>query len=467
MLLTITTTAPNATDLGYLLHKNPENMHRSRLWFGEALVFYPEATADRCTAALMIEVDPVGLVRSRRAHSLDQYVNDRPYVACSLLSVAIADCFGTALAGRSKERQQRVTERMPLVARLAAIRCSTELICRLFGPLGYEVRVSRGPLDARRPEWGDSPVASLEISGDQTVHDLLSHLYVLIPVLDNAKHYYVGEDEVDKLLAHGENWLKDHPERDLIARRYLLYRREIVREAIARLDVLRDDAAGTQEEADERATAEEAEVERPLRLDDLRMEAALAAVGEMDPPAERVVDLGCGEGKLLRMLQKERSIRRIVGVDVAAHALEQAARRLKTDRIPDRDANRLSLIQGSLVYRDERFRGFDAALMIEVIEHLDPPRLQAMEQVVFAHARPRRIVLTTPNVEFNAAWPSLAGRFRHHDHRFEWSRDQFRDWVERVAGEHGYNAAVRPVGSEDPDLGPPTQMAVFDRIGNE
>jgi 3' terminal RNA ribose 2'-O-methyltransferase Hen1 len=432
------------------------------------LVFYPEATYDRCTVALMIDVDPVGLVRGKRAQTLDQYVNDRPYVACSLLSVAIADCFRTALSGHSKERQERVVERMPLVARLAAVRCSTELIHRFFRPLEYEVSVRRGLLDTRHPEWGESPIASVEISGMQTVHDLLSHLYVLIPVLDNSKHYYVGESEIEKLLDHGASWLPTHPDRDLITRRYLIYRQQIVREAMARLDVLREDSPDTQEEVDDRAEEQEAASERPMHLNDVRMEAVLQAVKELEPQAERVLDLGCGDGSLLLRLRKDQSIKRIVGVDVAARSLEHAARRLKMERASERELERISLIQGSLVYRDERFTGFDVALLIEVIEHLDPPRIQAMEQVVFGHARPRRVIVTTPNSEFNVTWPSLpAGRFRHRDHRFEWSREQFRTWAERVAEEHRFQVRLWPIGTVDPDLGPPTQMAIFDRNETE
>ena len=468
MLLTITCEAEQATDLGYLLHKNPANLYEETLWFGGISVFYPEAEEGRCTAALLLEVDPIGLVRggNRRANGLDQYVNDRPYVASSLLSVALVTAFGTAMNGRSKERPTRVTERMQLTAHLAALNCAggAELIQRLFAPLGYTLRARRAPRDTRFPTWGDSEVYMVTLQGEQTVQDLLTHLYVLIPVLDNAKHYYVGEEEVEKLLKKGARWLPHHPERDLIARRYLAYRQAMVRSALTQLQDLREDTLETQEEADAEQEAQEAVGEEPLRLNDARMQAALEAVRATEPAPTRVLDLGCGEGRLLKLLLGERNLAEIVGVDVAAHTLERAARTLRLESLPERQKARLRLLQGSLVYRDERFQGFDVALLIEVIEHLDPPRLAALEQVVFAHAAPRRVVVTTPNAEYNVRWPSLpAGKFRHKDHRFEWTRAEFRAWAERVAAAHDYTVAFRSVGAEDEAVGAPTQMALFDR----
>ena len=469
MLMTITSEAPDASDLGFLLHKNPANVLRETRNFGDMIVFYPEVGAHRCTVALLLQVDPVGLIRGRQhANGIDQYVNDRPYVASSLLSVAIADVFGSALNGRSRERAERVGEKMPLRAHLSAVSCAggAELITRLFAPLGYAVTVERAELDERFPNWGEADIYAVGLAGMQTVQALLSHLYVLIPVLDNAKHYFVGEAEADKLLQKGADWLPTHPEHDLITRRYLNYKQSIIRGALDQLKALqpvREDATETQDEADARNEQAEETRETGLRLNDARMQAALSTVTELNPPAQRVLDLGCGEGKLLRMLLNERGLREIVGVDVAAHTLEHTARRLHLDTMPERQRARIQLLQGSIVYRDERFNNFDVALLVEVIEHLDPPRLNAMEQVVFAHARPRRIVITTPNAEYNSHWASLpAGKFRHRDHRFEWTRAQFHEWAQTTAERNNYTVAFHGIGPEEPELGCPTQMAVFD-----
>src|SRR5687768_14886493 len=218
MLLTITTTHQPATELGHLLRKHPAKTHMFELSFGRAQVFYPEATEERCTAALLMEVDPIGLVRNRRGpagegRSLEQYVNDRPYVASSFLSVAIADVFGSAMAGKAKEREELIEAALPFVVTLSAIPCRAgdDLLKRLFEPLGYTVEAQRQVLDEKFPEWADSPYFTLTLSGSIPLHRLLTHLYVLIPVLDNDKHYWVGDDEVQKLLRHGEGWLNTHP----------------------------------------------------------------------------------------------------------------------------------------------------------------------------------------------------------------------------------------------------------------
>lgn len=465
MLITVTCRADNARDLGYLLHKNPDSLFEAETSFGRIRVFYPEADDNCCTVALLLDVDPIALVRTRGAHSLDQYVNDRPYVAYSLTSVAIAESFGTALNGRSRDRPDRVGEKLPLSAKIAAVHCrgGAGLIERLFTPLGYSVTLIDEPLRLGGDSDPGGTIYAVTLEGTQTVQDLLSHLYVLLPVIDNSKHYFVGPDEVEKLLKRGEGWLASHPEKDLIAQRYLLFRSVMVRSALSQLTVL-EESAETVEEADERQAKEEGAGEGPLHLNDLRLSAALEAVLSAQPPAARVLDLGCGEGRLLRLLLRETKVTEIVGVDVAATALERAARNLKLDTLPERQRQRISLLHGSLVYRDDRFRNFDVALMIEVIEHLDSPRLAAMERVVLEHARPRRLVVTTPNAEYNVVWATLpAGKFRHGDHRFEWTRAQFQEWAKRAARQFGYNVTFQDIGPDCDSVGPPTQMAVFDR----
>jgi 3' terminal RNA ribose 2'-O-methyltransferase Hen1 len=221
MLLTLTTTHRPATDLGYLLHKNPSRPQAFELSFGRAHVFYPEADEDRCTAALLLEVDPVGLVRNRRGpagegFALEQYVNDRPFAASSFLSVAIAQVFGSALSGASKERAELAKTPIPLMARLSVVPCrgGEAILRRLFEPLGYTVAAMHHPLDEQFPEWGEGPYYTVELSHTVALRDLLTHLYVLVPVLDNDKHYWIGEEEVEKLLRHGDPWLALHPERE-------------------------------------------------------------------------------------------------------------------------------------------------------------------------------------------------------------------------------------------------------------
>ena len=464
MLLTITNTATPATDLGYLLHKNPAKLQSFPLSFGEAHVFYPEASDERCTAALLLDVDPVGLVRNRRGPSgeggtLDQYVNDRPYVASSFLSVAIARVLASALAGKSKGRPELTEVALPLEARLSVVPCrgGEGFLRRLFEPLGYTVEIQAHQLDASFPEWGASPYFTVTLRGFSRLRDLLTHIYVLVPVLDNEKHYWVGDDEVEKLLRHGSGWLATHPEKDQITNRYLKHRRDLAREALARLV---DEESPDPDQLQTVRNTEEEQIERPLNLNEQRINAVVAALKSSG--ARRVVDLGCGEGKLLRTLLEDRVFDEIVGVDVSHRALEIATERLHLDRLPARQRERIKLMQGSLMYRDKRLSGFDAATVIEVIEHLDQPRLAAFERVLFEFARPATIVMTTPNVEYNVKFETLpAGKMRHKDHRFEWTRAQFQSWAEEKAAQYGYNVRFLPVGVDDELVGAPTQMAIF------
>ncbi|MFI8633379.1 3' terminal RNA ribose 2'-O-methyltransferase Hen1 [Microbacterium sp. NPDC077663] len=444
MLVTVTyapADGQDATALGFLLHKHPAKVQTFSAPVGDIHVFYPEATAERCTVAVMLEVDPIALVRNKRflgdAGALGHYVNDRPYAASSMLAVAIGTVFRTAMTGRSDTYPELAASALPLRIEVPVVsaRGDEDLVRRLFEPCGWSVAQERVPLDDAHPEWGDSRYSSVVLIGEVRLAEALRQLYVLLPVLDDSKHYWVGDDEVGKLERAGEGWLPGHPERDLITRRYLLHQRNLL-----------EDPAGS--------------AERPVPLRQHRADAVLAALA--DTGARRVVDMGCGPGALLARLARDRSFTKIVGVDVSARSLEQAARMLRLAEASDADRERLELLHGSVVYRDERLRGFDAMVLMEVVEHVDPSRLGALEDAVFASAAPGAVVVTTPNAEYNALYPDLApGAFRHDDHRFEWTRAEFRAWAEAVAGRHGYAVEFRPVGDADADRGAPTQLALF------
>lgn len=463
MLLTITTTHAPASDLGFLLHKNPARGQSFDASFGRVHVFYPEVSESRCTAALLLDIDPVKLVRGTggaESGPLDQYVNDRPYVASSFLSVAISTVYGSALAGKSRERPELAAIPIPLLARIAVIPCrgGEPLLRSLFEPLGYAVEAVNHPQEDAPGDSSPSLYFTVTLSATKPLHEMLTHLYVLIPVLDDRKHYAFGDDEIEKLLRHGAGWLEAHPQRDMIALRYLRHRRSLVDEAIERLSA---DEGREQEDADE-PTLLEPISERTPSLNEQRLSTVLAALKSVG--AKRVIDLGCGEGRLLSLLLADRAFEEILGMDVSYRALEIASRRLRLDGLAPKQRERIRLQHGSLTYRDARLTGFDAAAVVEVIEHLDPPRLAAFERVLFEFARPSAVVLTTPNADYNVRWETLpAGEFRHADHRFEWSREEFQGWAGRIAEQHRFDVRFVPVGVVDPDVGSPTQMAIFTR----
>ncbi len=467
MLLTITTTHKPATDMGYLLHKSPDNLHSKELSFGKAHVFYPESSEERCTAALLLDIDPVGLVRKDRgqAFPLAQYVNDRPYVCSSFMSVAINRVFGTLLSGRSKHRQELVDADIPLEAVIYTLPCprGEDFVRELFEPLGYEVNAQGSVLDENFPEWGDSPFLTVTLRKNTKLRDLLIHLYVLIPVLDNKKHYFINDEEVKKLLQYGEGWLQDHPQKEVIANRYFRNLRSFSRIALEQLkeDVpdeiedIKHNAADEQEEALE----DSVQGEKKVGLHRQRHDAVINTLKEYG--ISSVIDLGCGEGKLMNILKKEKSFSKVAGCDVYARCLEVAMERLKPDR-QRKNEPELELFQSALTYKDKRFSGYDAAVLVEVIEHIDPPRLRALERTVFDEARPSVVLVTTPNGEYNVLFENLpAGKFRHSDHRFEWSRAEFENWAKPIAERCGYEISFMPIGDIDEQHGAPSQMAVF------
>ncbi len=502
MFIELTLTAPDgadysARDLGFLLHKNPDNVHAREVNAGKAFVFFTDASDQTASAVLHVAVDPVGLVRGRNKDAeglLDQYVNDRPYVANSFLSVAIGRAFGQSMSGRSKQRQALAERALPFVVRVTpvAVAGGREMVETVFAPLGYAIDI--GVLD----ETTDRAILDLTLTGEVVLKDLLAHLYVLVPVLDNDKHYYIARDEVEVLLAKGEGWLGHHPAKDLIAKRALKNRRALVNATLARLA----DEAVTPDEADEVAAAEIAEgaetgasmsavgdisppdgaaddagvpdpaerkrpltaeetFEKPIRLHDLRLDTVAQVL--KDQHVASVLDLGCGEGKLIRRLMKERGFKRIVGVDPSVRTLELASRRLRLLAAGEAVRRRVSLLFGSLTYGDRRWEGFDAAALVEVIEHIDPPRLSALERSLFGLARPRVVIVTTPNREYNALFETMpADKLRHPDHRFEWTRAEFEDWAQGVCHRNGYRVSFSPLGPVDETHGAPSQMAVFE-----
>ena len=504
MFLTISTTHAPATDLGFLLHKHPGKAQRFSTARGEAHVFYPRADDERCTAALLLDVDPIALTRGARRGkgtpdlALAQYVNDRPYAASSLLAVALGSVFRTALQGRCDARPELPATALPLEIDVPALpaRGGADMVRRLFEPLGWHVGTEPIPLDPRFPTWGDSRYVHLTLTGTMPLADALRHLYVLLPVLDDTKHYWVAPDEVDKLLRAGEGWLAGHPARDLITSRYLARRHTLTRTALERLaeiddtapedldNAIPDDTTAPDEhtEPDEHTAPDGAPVpeasatpvppadgDRPATLAGHRRDAILAALRAAG--AERVLDLGCGDGKLIAAMLKQPGFREIVGVDVSTRALTIAERKLGLRRMSERQRDRVRLIQGALTYTDRRLAGYDAAVLSEVIEHVDEPRLPALEFAVLGSARPATVVVTTPNVEYNVRYAPLEpggdglapGARRHRDHRFEWDRATFRAWARDAARKYGYTTRFEDVGDVDPDVGPSTQMVVFTR----
>jgi len=453
MLFTITYNGQNTEDIGFLLHKNPNRPQKFELNFGNAYVFYPELSNERTTAALLLEINPVNLARGKEGagnYGLFDYVNDRPYVSSSFLSTAISKVFGTALNGRADSHQDLSDSSLDLEATITMLPCKTDtaMLNKIFEPLGYEVNYETFINDELFPDWDKSKYVNLKIKGKQKLRDLLKHIYILVPVFDQQKHYWVGEDEVEKLLRNTGDWLADHPEKEYITSRYLKRLRPLVNKAFSMLF-----SDGKEE------TLVEIHEEK-LSLRDQRLNSVVSELKSCN--AKSVIDIGCGEGNLLCLLIKEKQFEKITGTDVSVSALEKAKEKLKIDTINENLKERINIFQSSLIYKDSRYGGYDAACVIEVIEHLDLFRLSTFERVLFSFIKSRIIIITTPNKEYNHKYRNVGKeKFRHDDHRFEWTRAEFNDWAEKMAEQYGYKVKFAEIGESDEISGSATQMGVF------
>lgn len=463
-----------ATDLGYLLHKHPDRVQSFATTQGEATVFYPVADADKCRAVLRVD----GTDARVDSHTdIDRHVNTIPYAASTRLVVALGKVFGDALAGRCTARPELVDHVWDVSVLIPSVPVRGTLTpADVFEPLGWSVTARAEPLTPT--EWGDSDFVTLTLSGRFTVRDSLRHIAIALPALAGDKHYFVDDDDIDKLLRHGEGWLETHPRRDSIVRGYLKNLGALARDALTRLDP----ASTCDEESADQDLHDQDLHDREFRVGDLQGEdfgddmAAdrRMAVGRRPLAAERieavagmvralgarsVLDVGCGEGRLLGTLSADGVFARLAGVDVSTDELGSATKRLERRR-------GIELWQSSLLYTDARCRGFDVVVLMEVIEHIDRGRLPVAVDSVFETMQPGAVIVTTPNSEYNPVYGITDG-FRHPDHRFEFTRDEFESWCRGVAADHSYTVTTSGIGQVSDDVGTPTQCAVFRRIDSE
>ncbi|WP_044642495.1 3' terminal RNA ribose 2'-O-methyltransferase Hen1 [Risungbinella massiliensis] len=458
MLFTLTYEGQDATDLGYLLHKNPSRVQEFELPFGKVHLFYPEATETRCTFAMLLDIDPISLSRveekGNRRSPLEPYVNDRPYVASSYFTTMLSKVLSTALNGTCNKRPELVEAALDLTAELSVLpsRGGEGLLRRLWEPLGYQLELTRLALDPTFPQWGDSPYYQLILRQKIRLSELLSHLYVLVPVLDNDKHYFTSEDELEKLQRHGGEWLANHPEKEIIVGRYLRHQKKLAKQVLKDLSPVEGQLENSESMLDS---------EKTVRLHELRHQIVVDKLVELG--VRSVLDLGCGSGQLLQKLRQVRTFERIAGTDVSLSVLQKTQNKLERWEDP-----RIQLFQSSLLYGDKRHQGYEATVLVEVLEHIELDRLPMVEHQLFREIRSPYILLTTPNREYNQLYEGLKdGGFRHPDHRFEWTRNDFQSWGERIAKEYGYQVRFFPLGEEDETLGAPSQMALFHIVEKE
>jgi 3' terminal RNA ribose 2'-O-methyltransferase Hen1 len=458
LLLSLSVSGEHAPDLGFILYKHPDRVFEKSTPKNRITGFFAENSAGRAEFCLTVEVDQVERVRGVNwDRGIASYVEPMPFLAASHMSQALSSALGSAMNGVLASKDPIVDARvkevgvkpLPITIKVGAVRCSPYMITRLFEELGWTVMVESHGLDVPNvSEEDDRPLHVFTLTGAATVSDALTQLYVLLPVLDPSRHYFYDESEVRKLFDKGGEWLKNHSARDLIISRYLSKSKELreyARQLFGRFQEKKDideliaeteDAMGEWEDPDDNSPHQQ----RHSRI-----------VGDIaEWRARTVIDLGCGEGKLLERLVRIAPDMRVVGIEPSAREIERARKKLSNNPGKNLDP-RVEFVHGSAMYGDERFKGFDAAVLSEVIEHVDEERLSLLARSVFGIMAPRRVIITTPNGDYNKVFGFFPGEFRHADHRFEWTMTECRAWVDGVTATYDYEAEITPVGGRNPE----------------
>jgi 3' terminal RNA ribose 2'-O-methyltransferase Hen1 len=444
MQLSLYVRGPGADMVSYLIAKNPNNPYeRNEKGFKVRLV-YPIFTKEEVQFVIYVKPDPIDLVRnSSDLFDITHYINDREFAVSSLFITTIRKALGTALNGKPDEAYLQWVDHpfeITLEFGPVATDLSDQEIALLFEPIGYRVEIERGDSTIRKK----SSARFVTISGNQTVQNALKHVSILIPVIDNYKHYFLDEREVEKLDRYGEGWLEDHPLKQMIVKR-----------------ALRFNALISQSKFYEKKQQNRSQDESPrVRLNDLRYEAILNFIRSL-PHKESIVDLGAGEGRLSVQLGFLEGVKEILSIEPSNKSRIRAIERFEQVNVKKGYIEAKSL-PGSLYYFDSRLQNKDVIVLCEVIEHIDEGRLPKIFDTILNDYRPKTLIVTTPNQEYNVLY-EMNEEMRHDDHRFEWTRAEFARNIEEWNENTSYKVSIQGIGEEHPTFGHPTQMAIFRR----
>lgn len=449
MQLTIRATGENAKMVSYLLAKNPNNIYERNQKGHLVRMFYSKFNDEELEATIFVTPDPLEMLQNKsNSYDITHYINDREFAVSSIFCSFIRSALGTALNGQPKEEYSEwVGHRFPLALEFGPVSSSLsdKQLAGLFQPMGYEVAISRPEIHYSFDLKEKSSARTLTLTGHQTLQNALRHLFVLIPVIDNYKHYFIDEKEIDKLERYGEGWLEEHPLRELIYRQALRFK-EIYSLV-------------------EKPAADELikEPVKKARLNDMRYEKIIETASRLKPKS--VVDFGSGEGKLAVQLGFMDGIEELLAVEPSQSETLKAIRRFEKVK-GQAGFIEPETLWGSLFYYDERLKGKDLIILCEVIEHIDAERLpKALDTILHSYA-PESLIITTPNREYNELY-DMDNHFRHDDHRFEWTRKEFQDWCSERNHQDHYELEFSGIGEEQELQGQPTQMCVFKRKVNQ
>ncbi|WP_338707925.1 3' terminal RNA ribose 2'-O-methyltransferase Hen1 [Paenibacillus amylolyticus] len=532
MHLILKASGADAGIVSHLLAKNPLNIY-DRVDKGVRVrMVYTAATENETEVLIHAEPDPVDLVRGTPdGYDITQYINDREFVTSSLFCSYIRGALGTALNGKPKEDYvQWVGNAFELELTFGPVASDLpdRVVEELFSPLGYAVSVERGELSYSFDLKNKSTVRHIILRGRNTVQHALRQLFLLIPVLDNYKHYFISEDEIDKIKRYGEGWLDAHPLKELIVKRTLRFA-ELIRQyerqegalsaslgqerGIGHISeaIIQEKKAGHREEgekeylgsesdsdemqlnADSRGPGEctDADVdteiedgnakiadvdtgtaggdggqseqsEPPVRLNELRYRAITDVVATL-PVKRLIVDMGAGEGKLSARLAYIPGVEAILAVEPSGQSRLRAMERFAKLEGRSGVVAMPEPIIGSLFYFDEQMQNQDVMILCEVVEHIEEYRLNGIMDTIMNDYQPEVLLVTTPNKEYNEVYAMEQESFRHHDHRFEWTRAELASRCEEWTQDGNYGYEIKGIGEHVEGYGQPTQLVIFER----
>ncbi|MEK4148209.1 3' terminal RNA ribose 2'-O-methyltransferase Hen1 [Robertmurraya sp. FSL W8-0741] len=450
MQLTIRASGQDVQVLSYLLAKNPNHLYERQVNNHFVRMFFSKFSKEEVEVTFFVTPDPIELSRNNsERYEITSYINDREFVVSSIFCTFLRSALATALNGKPHEEYEHwVNHRFNLQFSFGPLssQLSDNDIIELFAPMGYKTTISAGEIDYHMNFKTKSSARYITVEGLTTLQMGLRQLFVLIPVLDNYKHYYIDDKEIEKLERYGEGWLDAHPQREFILRQALRFK-----DLYSLVEKQTEKGSNNQDNNDEIRT---------MRLNDLRYEKIIDSIRQI-PFKDSIVDFGSGEGKLSVQLGFIEGVKEILAVEPSESASIKALKRYEKMA---RKENFLmpEQIIGSLFYFDERLKNKDIVILCEVIEHIDKHRLPKIMKTILNDYKPKVVMITTPNQEYNKVY-KMNEEYRHPDHRFEWTRDEFREWCEIQNGKNDYELTFDGIGEEHELYGTPTQMCLFMR----
>lgn len=447
MQLTIHAKGENAGNLSYFLGKHPDRPFTRETKYGKVEAKFLHYRQNEVIFYITFHPNGLSLVKESDFHQLEDYINDREFSLSSIFLTNIRHSIGYVLS----DEKEGITENMHFSVSLSPLstRLPDHAITELFEPLGYDVSIEKIESDYTF-DVDSGRVVSLTLTSQTNVVDVFRHLYVLIPIMDNYKHYDIDSNEAEKLLRFGAKWLEQHPKREFITRRFVGYRKGLANDVLSTFEPKEKELTNN----------EEPEVKTPLGK--LRYSAFADKVKEL--PIQSVVDMGAGEGRLVELLVQNEQLTEILACEPTVNGLDRMKRLISILERKKKVRVKPSIIQSSLFYRDERLLHKDALILCEVIEHIERERVDQVLSTILSYYQPTYFIFSTPNYEYNDIY-GLEGALRHNDHRFELTRKEFHSLVERHANENNYSFDIIGIGEEHTELGFPTQMAVLKKKG--